>query len=566
MKDKLTIRFSGPQGAGIQSAAEICASLFQRSGYHVFAASDFESRIIGGYSFSQITVSTNPTLSVNRCPDIAFSFTSGSLQEDRKLCTGNPLYFAVTEDEHSKKNLIPVPVSRYLESGQMYAKNVFFLGVLSGVLDLPEEAVFETIEHQFVIKGEKTVAENTEVAEKGIRFGKQHRKDAYSLASPRGNPGKILKNGAEAVSLGAVAAGIKFFSAYPMSPSTSVMNSLSSYSKDFGIFVEQAEDEIAAINLVLGASYAGVRSMTATSGGGLALMSESISLAAVSETPAVIVNAQRPGPATGLPTKTGQQDLSMALSIGHGEFSRVVLAPGTPARAFLSTQKAFYLAEKYQVPVFVLTDQYLMDSLFQSGNWEISEEYRERFIESGDEPSEPGLYRRYPLEINGELRRRIPGNSSHLVLADSHIHDEFGLISEDCAVTEQLTQKLLSKNTHILNDLSLPELSADSGEILLVGWGSTYGVIGDVCRELSQSGFPVRQMHFHDLYPLHRDYVQQRASESEKIFVIENNAAGQLASLLSGECGIRIDERILKYNGRPFYFDELLDRVKGRIS
>ncbi len=566
--DKLTVRFSGPQGAGVQSVAEICTKFFLKEGYHVFSTSDFESRIIGGYSFSQIGVSVHQINSVNKCADICFSFTEDSFAGDRKICGDVPKYFIDSGVEKSNDNMTQIPVNDILEKEELFAKNIFFLGMMSCITGSDLKNLYAVISKQFEGKKEDLIQKNCEVAEKGYNYADQYISFRIILTPPPSDLKKnILQTGSEAVSFGSVAARLKFFSAYPMSPSTSIMNTLSSLSEEFGIFVEQAEDEIAAINLVLGASYAGARSMTATSGGGLALMSEAISLAAISETPIVIVDAQRPGPATGLPTKTAQQDLSMVLSIGHGEFTRVVLAPGTIKKAFESTQKAFYLADKYQVPVFILTDQYFMDSLMLSDPWEIIDVYKERFIDkSPGNDGEPALYPRYPLSAEKELRRRIPGGSARLVLSDSHIHDELGLISEDCEISEKLTEKLLKKGEYLLSDIEKPELSQAEGKYLLIGWGSTYGVIGDVCRELRSEGISIRHLHFHEIYPLHKDFISEVINSSEYSICIENNATGQLSSMLMSDCSVKIDERILKYNGRPFYFDELKHEIKRRIK
>ncbi len=566
MENKLTIRFSGPQGAGVQSVADVCANYFLREGYNVFATSDFESRIIGGYSFSQIAVSVNEINSVNESPDICFSFTPESLMNDLENCNENTKFFS-DKGGGEFENVTDIPVEHILGKEGSFAINIFYLGLLTGITSSNNAQLKTMLKEYFSGKDEKMILKNLDIAGKGYEYALNKLSYRIKLGTPQKAVKPILKNGSEAVTYGAIASGLKFFSAYPMSPSTSVMTGLSARSKEFGIFVEQAEDEIAAINLVLGASYAGVRAMTATSGGGLALMSETISLAAVSETPVVIVNAQRPGPATGLPTKTGQADLSMVLSIGHGEFTRVILTPGTTKKAFESTQKAFYIAEKYQVPVFILTDQYFMDSLMISREWDLIEEYKERFIDhSTGEASKPALYPRYPISIKGALSRRIPGGSSSLILSDSHIHDEYGLISEDCEVSEKLTKKLLDKESLLLIDIEEPEILFPDSNYMMIGWGSTYGVIRDVCKELNREGISIGQMHFHEIYPLNKEFISRVINSSEKTFCIENNATGQLSSLLMRDCSVQIDEKVLKFDGRPFYFDELKKEISGRIK
>ena len=306
--------------------------------------------------------------------------------------------------------------------------------------------------------------------------------------------------------------------------------------------------------------------MTATSGGGLALMSESVSLAGISENPLVIVNVQRPGPGTGLPTKTAQGDLKMVQYLGHGEFTRAILTPGNAAEAFEAAQKAFYLADKYQIPVFVLSDQHLGDSLWSSPPWKVRPEYQQRFLKMESSRPEPALYPRYSLEKGCISPRALPGLTNDLVLADSHTHDEKGHITEDPYLSSAMVRKLVEKRGLVASDMRLPErYEADEAATLLVSFGSCRGVVRDACDALRAKGISVGHVHFSEVYPLPRAGVR-KALGGARLITIEANGTGQFAHLLRGEYGVAANEQVLKYNGRPFYVDRLTKELRRRLT
>ncbi|MBW2318060.1 MAG: 2-oxoacid:acceptor oxidoreductase subunit alpha, partial [Deltaproteobacteria bacterium] len=308
-----------------------------------------------------------------------------------------------------------------------------------------------------------------------------------------------------------------------------------------GIFVEQAEDEIAAVNMAIGASYAGVRPMTATSGGGFALMVEGVSLAGMTETPLVIVLGQRPGPATGLPTRTAQGDLLFAINAGHGEFPKVVLAPSDPKDAFHKITRAFNLADEYQIPVIVLTDQFLADSHFSTADFE--------FHEYLADPSEIENYKRYELTDNGISPRLYPGQSQHLVVADSDEHDEKGHITEDLSETAvAMAQKRQRKFKSLQKEMKPPEVIAlDEGETVFIGWGSSRQAIIEAVDLLKQDGVKHGMIHFTELWPL-PDFA---FPEGKKYWSVECNATAQLARLLRSEYGLAFEGTISRYDGLP---------------
>jgi 2-oxoglutarate ferredoxin oxidoreductase subunit alpha len=355
-----------------------------------------------------------------------------------------------------------------------------------------------------------------------------------------------------------------------MTPSTGIMNYIAGREQKLGIVVEQAEDEIAAINMVLGASFGGVRAMTGTSGGGFALMVEGLSLAAMTETPVVIALAQRPGPATGLPTRTEQGDLLFALYTAHGEFPRVVFAPGNPEQAFRLTVKAFDLAEKYQVPAIIMTDQYLADSQWTYDSFELEDignrDYRLR---------EEGLnklqsYNRHIFTGDGVSPLAVPGVSDHLVVTDSDEHGEEGHIIEDAETRVKMVNKrLFEKLPRIRAEMEHPlHYGARDPDIVIVGWGSNYGVMKEAVDSLSAE-LSIAMLHFSEVYPLPDtqgfDYMKLLRDARFSI-CIENNARSQFARLMRAETGYEFKGRINRYDGRPFLLEDIREGIHDYLK
>jgi 2-oxoglutarate ferredoxin oxidoreductase subunit alpha len=365
-------------------------------------------------------------------------------------------------------------------------------------------------------------------------------------------------DGNQALALGAILGGCQFMAGYPMTPATSILNYFSEAASKLPIHFEQAEDEIAAINMVLGASYAGVRSMAATSGGGFALMQEGVSLAGMTETPVVIAVSQRPGPATGLPTRTEQGDLNFILNAGHGEFPRIILAPGAIGEMIVLTRKSFDLADRYQIPVFILTDQYFADSV-QICDEEIpmdpgSREYREF----------DGTYKRYQLTEEGVSPLTYPGISEALVRLDSDEHDEEGKITEDQGMRIRMTNKRRNKIALMRKAAVLPSFYGDrDAAVFLLCWGSTKHIVMEAAERLTGEGTPVAVLHFGQVYPLTPEMVAPYHLEAKRLVGVENNAGGQFARLLKNELGLAVDHCVLKYDGDCFTVEELLQTLKG---
>jgi len=361
---------------------------------------------------------------------------------------------------------------------------------------------------------------------------------------------RMVMNGNEAIAMGALSAGVKFCSFYPMTPATSIALNLAAQASRMGLVVEQAEDEIAAINMAIGASFAGVPSIVPTSGGGFALMTEGVSLAGMSETPVLIVVAQRPGPATGLPTRTEQADLELVLYAGHGEFPRAIFSPGTVEECFWLARKSLEVAAKFQGPVFLLTDQFLADSSRAVTPFDID----------NLEPIDPGIetgasslpYSRYAITPSGVSPRLPPGMTKHLVVAGGDEHPVDGHLTEDLKVRNLMVAKRLRKEQGIMAEVVPPEFQGDeSPDLLLVTWGSSKGSVMEAATKLRNDSTRVGILHFSQVWPLVPDQFLGYLESAGEVVCVEGNVYGQLARLIRRETGFGVHRMVLRYDGLP---------------
>jgi 2-oxoglutarate ferredoxin oxidoreductase subunit alpha len=445
--------------------------------------------------------------------------------------------------------------------GDSVYSNTVAIGALCRTLGIDPEDAADTLEKYFGDKDEEVIEKNVEALRRGHSEAEEKgiaSEIGIDLNPDSGIGEQILISGAEAVGMGAIAGGCNFISSYPMSPSTAVLVFLSGRTGDFGILSEQAEDEIAAINMAVGAWYAGARGMVTTSGGGFALMTEGLSLAAMLETPVVVHLAQRPGPATGLPTRMEQGDLELALYSGHGEFPRIIFAPGSLEEAFRVTRKAFGLADGFQVPVIILTDQYFMDSYYNIEPFDLSGMSVEKHIvETGED------YRRYELTDSGISPRGIPGYGKGLVCTDSDEHDEEGHITEDLKLRTEMVDKRLGKLESIRAESIAPQLRGkDDYRYLAICWGSTFNIVCEAVERIGDDSISV--LHFSQIYPLHEDTAGM-INEAERSVVVENNATAQFSRLLESRTGAKIQGSILKYDGLSFAADTLSEELDRRL-
>lgn len=548
----------GEAGQGIQTVSSIMSKFFLRSGYYVFVEHSYQSRIRGGHNFTQIRVSTSPIYSIDEGINILVALNEETikLHTDELLDRGIVIYDNELIKGLEGEKFYGAPLQRIaVEKAQTkVAINSVACGVLVGLLDGEFPILEELIKEQF--KDLEVREKNIQSAKAGYEIGKD--KKDFQLKTPfLSDNSRLVMDGGSAVGFGAIVAGCRFLSAYPMTPGTAVMNYLAGHSKKYNIVVEQAEDEISAINMVLGASFAGVRSMVTTSGGGFSLMVEGLSLAGMTETPCVIHIGQRPGPATGLPTRTEQAELLFVINAGHGEFPRYVTAPRDVKDAFYKTIKAFNLADKYQIPSIILTDQFLIDSTATIDNLDLSGIEINRYIDNN--PSRD--YKRHLITASGISPRALPGTDGILVITDSDEHDEEGHITEDLEIRKRMVEKRLKKGVLLKEEVEEPlYIGVSDPEVILVGWGSTYGAIRESVDRLIDEGYRIGLLHFSDVYPLPTSWLGKYGDK--RFIAVEGNATSQLAQLIRRETGLNILEKILKYNGRPFTPSEIIREVK----
>ncbi|HRX09389.1 MAG TPA: 2-oxoacid:acceptor oxidoreductase subunit alpha, partial [Candidatus Limiplasma sp.] len=365
------------------------------------------------------------------------------------------------------------------------------------------------------------------------------------------------------MALGALAGGLRFYSAYPMSPSTTLLNFFTAHAEEFSLVVEQAEDEIAAINMALGASFAGAQAMVGTSGGGFALMVEALGLAGIAELPVVIVDVQRPGPATGLPTRTEQSDLLFTCFASQGEFPRMVIAVRNHADAFYQTARAMQLAHKYQIPVLVLSDQYLADSAATVEPFDVKKAASSvKPLEQ--EAVDPADYLRYKITDSGISPMLVPGKTEALVRSDSDEHTEDGTITESAEVRVQMVDKRARKLDLLAEELLEPEyVGSKEPEVLLIGFGTTHNAIAEAVSVLNKRGVSIGALSFGDIYPLPTKELKRYWSKAKAVYSVEQNATAQLARLVRMETGLSVDQSVLKYDGRQLSVDDIVHGLEA---
>ena len=561
--DEVSVVLCGEAGQGIQTIEQMLTHVLKLAGYNVFATKEYMSRVRGGSNSTEIRVSSERVASYVDRMDIMIPLSEAAISHLEKRVSDTTVILGEKERFLGLDRMIDVPFSKLAkEAGGRIYENTVAAGVILGLIGIEFELLDKFLKKRFAGKEKKIIEGNGKAGRKGYDIGRELLHSGKISMDVKRTPSAandLLVNGTEAVGLGAIAGGCNFVASYPMSPSTGVLVFLARHAAEFGIVVEQAEDEIAAINMGLGAWYAGARALVTTSGGGFALMSEGMSLAGMIETPIVVHMAQRPGPATGLPTRTEQADLELALYAGHGEYPRIILAPGTIQESFSLTQKAFNLADKYQVPVVVLTDQFLLDSYYNIPSLDLQGCTVEEFIVKTHDD-----YRRYELTDSGVSPRSIPGYGTGLLSLDSDEHDEAGHITEDLELRTKMVDKRLRKLDSIAADAIAPELVGNEDyDLLVIGWGSTYHVAREAIMKLGRTD--ISFLHFKQVYPLPPQTVGY-LRRAKKLALIENNATAQFGKLLKLHADTDVESRILQYNGLPFSVEDVMDRLQQIVQ
>ncbi len=567
IKNEMSIVLCGEAGMGIQTVEQILTRILKLAGYNVFATKEYMSRVRGGANSTEIRISSDRISAFVDRINFLIPLNKGAIIRIKERISPDTIILGekneVGDDfKDVKHKFIDSPFSKIAkEIGDEIYSNIVVVGVLSGILDIGLEKACEYIMHFFSSKEDEIIKNNVEAMKKGYQIGTNVLTSEDLRIEIQKNEevkNEILINGTEAVGLGAIAGGCDFIAAYPMSPSTGVLVFLANQSKEFDMIVEQAEDEIAAMNMSIGSWIGGGRGMVTTSGGGFALMEEAVSLAGIFETPAVIHLAQRSGPATGLPTRTEQADLNLALYSGHGEFPRVIFSPGKIEDAFYLTQRAFNLADKYQIPVIILTDQYFVDTYYNIPSIDLSKMKVEKHIVETD-----SQYKRYKLTSDGISPRGVPNFGSGIVKYCGNEHNEEGTNTEDPQIRAKMVKKRLKKLEQIKTEIIPPELfGKEDYKILVIGWGSTYNIVKEAIIRLGRDY--VSFLHFKQVYPLY-DKTKDFISRAAKVILIENNATSQFGGLIKLHTGVDIETKILKYNGTPFSVEEIVESLKREI-
>lgn len=565
--DSINILIAGEAGQGLVTLSQILMKGLVRAGYYIVVTQSYQSRIRGGHNFYTIRVSSGEIIAPQEPIDVLVALDQKSI--DLHLNELSPHGVVVVDEQVSGTEHVQIIKAPFAKLAGDKFSNSVALGVVSGLLGLDEGKLSETLRYFFEKHGSDATDHNVSSFSSGYEWITQQKTNFQKLSSPTLPEGRLTLNGNEAIALGAIVAGMRFFAFYPMTPATSIATALAEHAGEIELILEQAEDEISAINMAVGAAFAGAPSMVATSGGGFALMTETVSLAGMTETPIVIVVAQRPGPSTGLPTRTEQGDLEFVLHSGHGEFPRAIFAPGDVEQAFHVTRMAFEVAQKYNTPVFILTDQFLADSYRSVKPFDLDEVRPIDPCSISCVAADPHLT--YLLTDSGISPRIFPGMSSwcvkafssqELVVADSDEHTQDGHLTEDLSVRVSMVEKRLRKLDGMKHYLVDPEFTGDTEpDLLFVCWGSTRGSIIEAAERLRKRGRLVAVLHFPQVWPLVASGFLGRLVSAPETVAVESNATGQFARLIRRETGFHIKRTILRYDGLPITPEYILARI-----
>jgi len=566
-----TWKIGGEAGFGIMTTGLLFSKIATRRGYNIFDFVEYPSLIRGGHNAYEVTISDDMVSSLKKEIDVLVCLNKETFDTHKNRCASkakiifDPEVFTPEGDII----LIPVPFTAILKElqGQVIMKNIIALGSSLAIMGADLIEMNSLLATQFGRKGEAIISLNQQFAQKGFDAVLSTSKAHISpILTKKESPKKMVVTGNEAFAYGAVAADCRFYSAYPMTPSSGVLTSVAAWGKKTGMVVRHAEDEIAVINSALGASFAGVRSSVGTSGGGFALMVEALSMSGITELPIVVFISQRPGPATGMPTWTEQAELLFAIHGGHGEFPKIVLAPGDHQEMVELTLQAFDLADIYQLPVIVMSDMLLSESHRSIPYDEIQTKIKKyipnrgKLVSSADES-----YKRYLITNDGISPRLVPGEVKTFYQANSYEHLEDGHTTEsDVERIKQVGKRARKIKTYLSNHFIIPTTIGDmqKAQTVFVGWGSTKGVANEAVKKAKEMGKDAAYIHFSYLYPLDKNKIKTLFSDSSKQYIlVENNSEGQLGKLLQMEVGVSFENKILRYDGRPLAVEQFIEKI-----
>ncbi|MEB2291474.1 2-oxoacid:acceptor oxidoreductase subunit alpha [Priestia megaterium] len=576
MVQQLSWKVGGQQGEGIESTGEIFSTALNRLGYYLYGYRHFSSRIKGGHTNNKIRVSTTQVRSVSDDLDILVAFDQETIDVNvHELRVGGVViadakFNPILPETCTTATLYAVPFTEIAtELGTSLMKNMVAVGASSAVLHIDTEVFEEVVLEIFGKKGQKVVQKNMEAIKKGADYIREQLGEQLETMKldPADGKKRMFMIGNDAIALGALAGGARFMPAYPITPASEIMEYLIKKLPQFGGTVIQTEDEIAACTMAIGANYAGVRALTASAGPGLSLMMESIGLAGITEQPVVIIDTQRGGPSTGLPTKQEQSDLMAMIYGTHGEIPKIVMAPSTVEEAFYDTIEAFNLAEEYQCPVIMLTDLQLSLGKQSVEPLDYNRvEIRRGKLQQGEleELEEKQYYKRYRVTEDGVSPRVIPGMKHGIHHVTGVEHDETGKPSESPVNRDDQMNKRLRKTKGIRFNMPIHVHSHEKeSDILFVGFNSTRGVIEEAMERLEQDGIKVNHAHIRLIHPFPADELLPYVQGAKKVVVVENNATGQLANILKMNIASHDKiQSVLKYDGNPFLPQEVYAKSK----
>ena len=575
IKDE-TISFliGGEAGQGIMRSGSLLGRALMRGGLHIFGVNDYPSLIRGGHNFYILRASEREVYSQGDGVDLLIALNDESIElHINDLYPGGGVIY----DEEGKLDprelrgdvkTYPTPLTGIVKEigGPRVVRNTAALGVALSLIGFNPETMRGVIRDTF--KGREGIIEmNIKALDRGYEYAERNFEGlGCRVETSKSRDERIMVTGNEAIALGAIGAGCRFYAAYPMTPATPILHYLAAHDEEAGMVVVQPESEIAAINMVIGAAYAGVRAMTATSGGGFCLMTEALGLAAMTETPIVVVINQRPGPSTGMATYTSQGDLLFTIHASQGEFPRVVVAPGDVDECFYLTMEAFNLAERFQIPVIILADKYLAESHRSTRPFDPSRvgiDRGELLTEwSGDEE-----YRRYRLTESGISPRIIPGIEGATMLANTNEHDEYGFATTNPEMVKAMMDKRFRKLKALQREIErlnpVRVYGSEEAEATIVGWGSTKGPALEALRMLEGEGIKARFIQVVYLEPFPAERVEELLSGDEPKLLVEMNKTGQLGSLIKLHTGVTLEHRLLRYDGRPVNPGQICNAIRG---
>ena len=558
MPRDLSLVVAGQAGQGLQTITNLVTRILKDSGYYVFASTELMSRIRGGINTVQVRVADFAVKAPADRIDILVPLHSDALSHVARriapstLLLGDAAGILAGRDAPCRMADVRIP-ELAKSAGSMAYANVVATGALLGLLGVPADNATPALTRELGRRGDENLAKELAAFRMGWEAGAKYQSTPRATL-PTADPGiakDLLISGSDAVGLGCAAGGCNFIASYPMSPGTGVLTFLYQNAKQFGIVAEQAEDEIAAINMAVGAWYAGARAMVTTSGGGFALMTEGVSLAGITETPVVVHIGQRPGPATGLPTRTEQGDLNLALYAGHGEFPRAIFAPRDAEDGFHLARRSFDVADRYQIPVFLLSDEFMLDSVYCLRQDDLSFDGQvERHVVS----TLPD-YKRYALDPTGISPRGVPGLGQGLVRLDSDEHTEEGQITESAEVRVAQNEKRLRKLDSVRLDIVPPTYAGPaSPQTLVITWGTTHASMEEAWQKLKPK--KIGWLHFTQVYPVH-PIAKEWMEKAKQVVVVEGNATGQFAQLLTLETGVAPHKQLHKFDGFAHTVEEM---------